>query len=96
MCVSSDMWAEASYPVNVYCAIRSPIMKTNHGTPSVDWFLNVVKTNDAEAWWLGTKKSTAAMIRTPPMCHHTLTSERNATTLTPNVLRRPWATSTQA
>ena len=25
--VSSDMWAEASYPVNVYCAIRSPIVR---------------------------------------------------------------------
>ena len=27
-CVSSDMWADASYPVRVYCALRSPINAT--------------------------------------------------------------------
>jgi hypothetical protein len=28
LCVSSDMCAEASYPVKVYCAMRRPSMKT--------------------------------------------------------------------
>src|SRR5271169_2832087 len=93
--VSSDMWAEASYPVKVYCAIRRPIMKTNQGTPSVDWFSNLVKTNEAEAWWLGTKNRTTAMVSTPRMCHHALTSERNATTRTLKLLIRPWAMRTQ-
>src|SRR5271169_6515218 len=94
--VSSDMWAEASYPVKVYCAIRSPIMKTNQGTPSVDSFSNFVKTKDAEAWWLGTKKRTTAIVSTPRMCHQALTSDRKATTRTPKVLMMPWTMRTQA
>jgi hypothetical protein len=82
--------------VKVYCAISSPIMKTNQGTPSVDWFSNFVKTKEAEAWWLGTKKSTTAMVRTPKMCHQALTSDRKATTRTPKLLMRPWTMRTQA
>ena len=31
---------------------------------------------------------------TPTTCHHTLMSPRILTTLTPNVLSRPWAMST--
>ena len=71
-------------------------MKTNQGTPSVDWFSNLVKTNEAEAWWLGTKKRTTAMVSTPRMCHHALTLERNATTRTLKLLIRPWTMRTQA
>src|SRR5580704_16987092 len=70
-------------------------MKTNQGTPSVDSFSNLVKTNDADAWWLGTKKSTTAMVRTPRMCHQALTSDRKATSRTPKLLRSPCAMSTQ-
>jgi hypothetical protein len=53
-------------------------------------FSNLVKMKLAEAWWLGTKNSTTAMVSTPRTCHHALTSDRRATIRTPNVLSTPW------
>ena len=60
-------------------------MKTNHGTPRVDWFLNCGEDEGGEAWWLGTKASTAAIDQdtpdVPPRAHvgeerHDADSER--------------------
>jgi hypothetical protein len=53
-------------------------------------FSNFVKMKLADAWWLGTKNRTMAMVMTPSTCHHALTSDRNATICTPKVLSTPW------
>ena len=76
--------------MKVYCAIRKPIRNTYHFELKPERLTNLVKTNEAEAWWLGTNTSTMAMIATPRMCHQAETSERKATTRTPKVLSRPW------
>src|SRR5689334_22517304 len=75
--VSSLMWAEASYPVIVYWAIRSPIPHTtqNIGFEKLwPWnpekFSVSVNTNESDLWWSGTMISTRTTRTTPPMCHH--------------------------
>ena len=76
--------------MKVYWAINKPMKNTYHLELNPERLTNLVKTNEAEAWWLGTKMSTMAMIATPRMCHQAETSDRNATTRTPKVFRRPW------
>src|SRR6516225_9970915 len=86
--VSSVMCAEASYPVKVYCAMSNPIRTTYRLEWNPVWLTNLVKTKLPVAWCVGTKASTATMTTTPMTCHHTLTSERKATTWTPKVFNR--------
>src|ERR1700685_3109812 len=82
--VSSVMWAEASYPVNVYWASSRTSVSTENVEPQPVLLTKCPNTYEADWWWLGTKTSTATMSRTPMMCHQTLTSFSLATTLTPN------------
>ncbi len=76
--------------MKVYWAIKKPSRNTYHFELNPDRLMNLVKTKEAEAWWLGAKTSTKAMIATPRMCHQADTSDKKATTRTPKVLSRPW------
>src|SRR5436190_6222029 len=74
--VSSLMCAEASYPVMVYCAMRSPIPNTtqNIGFEKLEpWkpekFSVSVNTKLTDLWCSGTMMSATTMTSTPPMCH---------------------------
>src|SRR5579859_1225515 len=71
--VSSVMCAEASYPVNVYCASRRLRSPTYSGLWKPVSLTNLVNTKLAEAWCEGQKASTTTMIPTPNTCHQTLT-----------------------
>src|SRR5690348_3629217 len=90
------MWAEASYPVKVYWAIRSPMPNTiqnsgdeNPSPEKPDSFSSLVNTNDTDWWWSGITTSTATISTTPTTCHQTEMSLNSATTRTPNVFNRP-------
>lgn len=47
-CVSSVIWAEASYPVKVYCAISRPTRTTYTPLPQPVLFTKCVNTKDAD------------------------------------------------
>ena len=78
-CVSSDRWAEASYPVIVYCVSRAPIGRTTKMKPNPlvlppknPVLLTVeVKTMLALAWWWGRKIRISTMAVAPITCQYT-------------------------
>src|SRR5262245_58347748 len=99
--VSSVICADASYPVNVYCAFSNPSRKTNVSTLNPVRFWNplfVANENRNDADWcvceLGAANRSTTMMSTPRICHHTEMSLSRATSRTPNVLSSPWTNST--
>src|SRR5580700_2388717 len=78
-CVSSDKWAEASYPVIVYWVSRAPMGRTMKRKPIPPVFplkkpvllTREVKTDDTLAWWWGRKTRIRMMAAAPNTCHQT-------------------------
>src|SRR5664280_1658604 len=77
--VSSERWAEASYPVIVYWVSSAPIGRTTIRNPR-PWvlppkkpvlFTVEVKTMEALAWWFGRKMRIRTTAAAPNTCHHT-------------------------
>src|ERR1700686_2969066 len=77
--VSSERWAEASYPVMVYWVSRAPMGRTTIRNPK-PWvlppkkpvlFTVEVNTIEALAWWAGMKARMRTRAAAPKTCHHT-------------------------
>jgi hypothetical protein len=99
--VSSLMWADASYPVIVYCAIRSPIPHTTQNIGfekpwpwNPEKFSVSVKTNESDLWWSGTMIRTPTTTATPAMCHQAEMLLIWARSRGPNVLMSPCSATT--
>src|SRR5674476_1015296 len=101
--VSSVTWADASYPVNVYCAFSRPMRKMQSGTENPESPLNAfhpsLPNRNETDWWEceeGAQYRMTTMTATPIRCQYTETSLRRATRRMPKVFSRPWMKRTTA
>src|SRR5690242_18567915 len=77
--VSSERWAEASYPVIVYWVRMTESGRTAKTNPhpvvlppkKPVLFTVSVNTDDRLAWWLGAKARMSTTAAAPKTCHHT-------------------------
>ena len=78
-CVSSERWAEASYPVMVYWVSRAPMGRITKMNPNPlvfppknpVLFTVDVKTIEALAWWWGRMIRIRTIAAAPSTCHQT-------------------------
>src|SRR3954449_4458486 len=88
-CVSSEMCAEASKPVIVYCVSRKPSGSTYHQNMLLlkpELLMRSVKTVLKLAWLSGTTTRMPMITATPRTCHHTEMPLNLATRWLPRML----------